>query len=164
MLSIIIPLRNEIENLNSIKESFSKNLAEIKYEVLFINDFSTDGTLQKANKIAEENINFKVFDNKKRGLGGAINLGIEKCNGEYTCITMADLSDDFEDLKNYYHKITKENLDAVFGSRFMKNTKVLDYPLKKLVLNRIFNFFVQVLFLNKYNDYTNAFKIYKKEV
>ena len=81
MLSIIIPLRNEIENLDSIKESFSKSLAEIKYEVLFINDFSTDGTLQKANKIAEENINFKVFDNKKRGLGGAINLGIEKCNG-----------------------------------------------------------------------------------
>ena len=77
MLSIIIPLRNEIENLDSIKESFSKNLEEIRYEVLFINDFSTDGTLQKANKIAEENINFKVFDNKKRGLGGAINLGIE---------------------------------------------------------------------------------------
>ena len=66
MLSIIIPLRNEIENLDSIKESFSKSLGEIKYEVLFINDFSTDGTLQKANKIAEENINFKVFDNNKR--------------------------------------------------------------------------------------------------
>ena len=164
MLSIIIPLRNEIENLDRIKESFSESLGEIKYEVLFINDFSTDGTLQKANKIAEENINFKVFDNKKRGLGGAINLGIEKCNGEYTCITMADLSDDFEDLKNYYYKISKENLDAVFGSRFMKNTKVLDYPLKKLVLNRIFNFFVQVLFLNKYNDYTNAFKIYNTKV
>ena len=77
---------------------------------------------------------------------------------------MADLSDDFEDLKNYYYKISKENLDAVFGSRFMKNTKVLDYPLKKLVLNRIFNFFVQILFLNKYNDYTNAFKIYNTKV
>ena len=48
MLSIIIPLRNEIENLDSIKESFSESLGEIKYEVLFINDFSTDGTLQKA--------------------------------------------------------------------------------------------------------------------
>ena len=164
MLSIIIPLRNEIENLDSRKESFSKNLEEIRYEVLFINDFSTDGTLQKANKIADENKNFKVFDNKKKGLGGAINLGIEKCNGVYTCITMADLSDDFEDLKKYYNKISKENLDAVFGSRFMKNTKVLDYPLKKLVLNRIFNFFVQVLFLNKYNDYTNAFKIYNTKV
>ena len=164
MLSVIIPLRNEIDNLDNIKENFIKNLKEIKYEVLFINDFSTDGTLQKANKIADENKNFKVFDNKKKGLGGAINLGIEKCNGVYTCITMADLSDDFEDLKKYYNKISKENLDAVFGSRFMKNTKVLDYPLKKLVLNRIFNFFVQVLFLNKYNDYTNAFKIYNTKV
>ena len=147
MLSIIIPLRNEIENLDSIKESFSNSLGEINYEVLFINDFSTDGTLQKANKIAEENINFKVFDNKKRGLGGAINLGIEKCNGEYTCITMADLSDDFEDLKKYYNKISKENLDAVFGSRFMKNTKVLDYPFRKLILNRIFNFLCRFYFL-----------------
>ena len=164
MLSVIIPLRNEIDNLDNIKENFIKNLKEIKYEVLFINDFSTDGTLQKANKIADENKNFKVFDNKKKGLGGAINLGIEKCNGVYTCITMADLSDDFEDLKKYYNKISKENLDAVFGSRFMKNTKVLDYPLKKLVLNRIFNFFVQILFLNKYNDYTNAFKIYNTKV
>jgi len=164
MLSVIIPLRNEIDNLDNIKENFIKNLKEIKYEVLFINDFSTDGTLQKANKIADENKNFKVFDNKKKGLGGAINLGIEKCNGVYTCITMADLSDDFEDLKKYYNKISKENLDAVFGSRFMKNTKVLDYPLRKLILNRIFNFFVQVLFFNKYNDYTNAFKIYNTKV
>ncbi len=164
MLSVIIPLRNEIDNLDNIKENFIKNLKEIKYEVLFINDFSTDGTLQKANKIADENKNFKVFDNKKKGLGGAINLGIEKCNGVYTCITMADLSDDFEDLKKYYNKISKENLDAVFGSRFMKNTKVLDYPFRKLILNRIFNFFVQVLFFNKYNDYTNAFKIYNTKV
>tara|TARA_B100001175_G_C19477270_1_gene625058 strand:- start:679 stop:1389 length:711 start_codon:yes stop_codon:yes gene_type:complete len=164
MLSIIIPLRNEIENLDNIKDSFNKNLGEVKFEVLLINDFSSDGTLQKANEIANDNDNFKVFDNKKRGLGGAINLGIDKCNGKYTCITMADLSDDFKDLKSYYNEISKENLDAVFGSRFTKNSKVVDYPLKKLILNRIFNFIVQVLFLNKYNDYTNAFKIYNTQV
>ncbi len=164
MLSIIIPLRNEIENIDNIKESFYKNLVDIKYEVIFINDFSTDGTLQKANEIAKENQNFKVFNNRIRGLGGAINLGIEKCSGKYICITMADLSDDFEDLKRYYFKISKENLDAVFGSRFTKTSKVLDYPLKKLILNRIFNFFVQILFLNKFNDYTNAFKIYDTKV
>ena len=76
---------------------------------------------------------------------------------------MADLSDDFEDLKNYYAKIKENNLDAVFGSRFSKESKVVDYPIKKLILNRIFNFIVRILFLNKYNDYTNAFKIYKSE-
>ena len=164
MLSIIIPLRNEIDNLENIKENFNKNLINIKFEVIFVNDFSTDGTFQKISEIAIENKNFKVFDNKKKGLGGAINLGVEKSNGEYICIMMADLSDDFNDLKDYYTKIKDKNLDAVFGSRFTKKSKVLNYPFKKLILNRIFNFVVQILFLNKYNDYTNAFKIYNAKV
>ena len=164
MLSIIIPLRNEIDNLENIKENFKKNLIDIKFEVIFVNDFSTDGTFQKISEIAKENINFKVFDNEKKGLGGVINLGVEKSNGEYICIMMADLSDDFNDLKDYYTKIKDKNLDAVFGSRFTKKSKVLNYPFKKLILNRIFNFVVQILFLNKYNDYTNAFKIYNAKV
>ncbi|OUW48177.1 MAG: hypothetical protein CBD56_02975 [Candidatus Pelagibacter sp. TMED196] len=164
MLSIIIPLRNEIDNLENIKENFNKKLIDIKFEVIFVNDFSSDRTFQKAKEIAKENMGFKVFDNKKKGLGGAINLGIEKSTGNYICIMMADLSDDFDDLNNYYIKINNKNLDAVFGSRFTRESKVVDYPIKKLILNRIFNFVVQILFLNKYNDYTNAFKIYNSKV
>ena len=71
---------------------------------------------------------------------------------------MADLSDNIDDLKNYYQTIKKNNLDAVFGSRFLKNSKISEYPFKKLFLNRIFNNIVRLLFLNSYNDYTNAFK------
>jgi len=164
MLSIIIPLRNEIDNLKIIKDNFNKNLKNINFEVILVNDFSSDETFQKANEIVKGSKNFKVFDNKKRGLGGAINLGIEKTIGDYICIMMADLSDDFNDLKNYYFKIKDNNLDAVFGSRFTRKSKVIDYPFKKLILNRIFNIVVQILFLNKYNDYTNAFKIYNAKV
>ena len=76
---------------------------------------------------------------------------------------MADRSDDIEDLKKYYKLIKFENLDAILGSRFLKESKVYDYPIQKLILNRIFNFFVSLIFFNKYNDYTNAFKIYKKK-
>ena len=50
MLSIIIPLRNEIDNLENIKENFNKNLKNIKFEVIFVNDFSSDETFQKAKK------------------------------------------------------------------------------------------------------------------
>ena len=164
MLSIIIPLRNEIDNLEIIKDNFNKNLKNINFEVILVNDFSSDETFQKANEIAKGSKNIKVFDNKKKGLGGAINLGIEKTIGDYICIMMADLSDDFNDLKNYYFKIKDNNLDAVFGSRFTRKSKVIDYPFKKLILNRIFNIVVQILFLNKYNDYTNAFKIYNAKV
>ena len=46
--------------------------------------------------------------------------------------------------------------------RDFKDSKLNDYPLQKLILNRIFNLFVSIIFLNKYNDYTNAFKIYKR--
>ena len=68
MLSIIIPLRNEIDNLENIKENFNKNFKNIKFEVIFVNDFSSDETFQKASEIAKGNANFKVFDNKKKFL------------------------------------------------------------------------------------------------
>ena len=164
MLSIIIPARNESDNLKDILDYFTKNLIDIEYEVVLINDFSNDDTLDKANSLFKLHKQFRVFDNQKKGLGGAINTGIQKSNGSKIAIMMADLSDDVQDMVRYYKVVTENNLDAVFGSRFIKGSSCLDYPLKKLVFNRIFNFFVQVLFLNKYNDYTNAFKIYNTKV
>tara|TARA_B100001121_G_scaffold303530_1_gene317596 strand:+ start:214 stop:927 length:714 start_codon:yes stop_codon:yes gene_type:complete len=164
MLSIIIPARNESDNLQDILNYFLDRMELINYEVILINDFSEDNTLDKAKEIFRNHKNFKIFNNNKKGLGGAINLGIDKSSGTKICIMMADLSDDINDLKKYNNLLEKKNLDAVLGSRFLKKSKVLDYPIKKLVLNRIFNFFVSLIFLNSYNDYTNAFKIYKKDV
>ena len=161
MISILIPLRNEYENLDEIERIFKDNFNQIEYEVILVNDYSTDNTLDKAKEIAEKNKNFVVFNNQKKGLGGAINLGIEESNGMFICIMMADLSDDINDLKKYYNLMKENNYDAVFGSRFVGDSIVDGYPIKKLILNRIFNFFVSLIFLNKYNDYTNAFKIYK---
>jgi len=164
MLSIIIPARNEADSLKDILNYFEENLLEVDYEVLLINDFSDDETLSKAKKIFELKNRFKVFDNQKKGLGGAINLGIENAKGDTTVIMMADMSDDIEDLKKYNDLIERENLDAVLGSRFIKGSEVISYPFQKLILNRIFNLFVSLIFWNKYNDYTNAFKIYKTKI
>ena len=161
MLSIIIPVRNESDSLDSIMEHYSKNLSNLDYEVLIINDFSKDDTLEKARNLFK-NKNFKVLDNQKEGLGGAINLGIKESSGSNVAIMMADQSDDINDLIKYNSLINTENCDAILGSRFLKESKVLNYPIQKLVLNRIFNYFVGMIFWNKYNDYTNAFKIYKK--
>ena len=91
-------------------------------------------------------------------------LGIENAKGDTTVIMMADMSDDIEDLKKYNDLIERENLDAVLGSRFIKGSEVISYPFQKLILNRIFNLFVSLIFWNKYNDYTNAFKIYKTKI
>jgi len=164
MLSIIVPVRNESDSLKDIFDYFSKNLGKINYEILIINDFSEDGTLENAKTLFKDNKNFKVLNNEIKGLGGAINLGIKKSEGINIAIMMADQSDDINDLIKYNELMNLENYDAILGSRFLKKSKLLDYPFQKLILNRIFNIIVAVVFWNKYNDYTNAFKIYKKKV
>ena len=164
MLSIIVPVGNESDMLKDVFNHFTSKLTNFNYEVLIINDFSEDDTLSKAKSLIIDNQQFKIFNNTKKGLGGAINLGIREAKGNYVTIMMADQSDDINDLINYNKIMATNSYDAVLGSRFLDTSKVTDYPLQKLILNRIFNFFVSLIFWNRYNDYTNAFKIYKKSV
>ena len=162
-LSIIIPCRNEEENIEMTIDDIANYIKGkiLDFEINLINDFSTDRTLDKSKSISREKTFVKVYDNLNIGLGGAINLGIENSTKEYCVIVMADLSDSPKDILRYYEEIKNKNLDAVLGSRFTNVSRVYDYPKKKLILNRIFNFIVKILFWQNYNDFTNAFKIYK---
>jgi len=161
-VSIIIPIRNEELILKKIVEQLENKLESLNCEIVLINDFSTDDTFSILEKLIENKNQFKLYNNKKKGLGGAITEGINKSSGESICVMMSDLSDDIEDFKRYHNIIKEEKVDAVFGSRFIKGSKLIDYPKKKLILNRIFNTVTKFLFFSDYNDFTNAFKIYKK--
>ena len=164
MLSIIIPARNEADNLRDILDYFDTNLSNLDFELVLVNDFSSDETLDRAKKIFEGKSNYRVIDNDKKGLGGAISQGIKNARGERVVITMADLSDSVEDLIEYNNLMIKKNLDAVFGSRFIKGSNISNYPKLKLILNRLANNFIKIIFFSRYNDFTNAFKIYKRKV
>jgi len=161
-LSIIIPVKNEEFLIKKIVDQLQSKLKSLPYEIIFINDFSTDNTTKVAEELIKTKSQINIYDNKRKGLGGAITQGINKASGEAICIMMSDLSDSIDDLEKYYSIIKNEDIDAVFGSRFIKGSKVVDYPKKKLILNRIFNIVTQLLFISNYNDFTNAFKIYKK--
>ena len=111
MLSIIVPVRNETDNIQSVFDYFSNNLNNLKYEVLIINDYSDDDTLDKTRKLVEKYKEFKVFDNSIKGLGGAINLGIENASGSNVAIMMADESDDINDLIEYNKIMENKNYE-----------------------------------------------------
>ena len=163
-LSIIIPIYNEVEQLSyTIKKLQTLQKKNYNYELIFIDDFSNDGSYKKLIKFKKRYSKIKIYKNFKKGLGSAIKLGIEKSKNKYVCIFMCDLSDDVKDITKYY-KIMKnnQNLDAVLGTRFAKNSKVKNYPYLKLLLNRVANNIIRILFISKYNDFTNAFKIYKR--
>ena len=161
-LSIVIPIKNEELLIKKIVDQLHSELKSLSYEIIFINDFSTDNTAKVTEEIIKTKPQMHVYNNKRKGLGGAVNEGINKANGEAVCIMMSDLSDSIDDLKKYYSIIEDESVDAVFGSRFIQGSKIIDYPKKKLILNRIFNLITKLLFISNYNDFTNAFKIYKK--
>jgi dolichol-phosphate mannosyltransferase len=158
-LSIIIPIKNEEENIEEISEKISK--VNIDLELVFIDDFSSDRSYEKVLEVQKKFRFVKVIKNEEKGLGSAINTGLNNITKNFTSIMMCDGSDCLSDLEKYYKIITSKDCDAVFGSRFYKKSTLVNYPLKKLILNRIFNFIVSIVFLNKFNDYTNAFKIYK---
>ena len=162
-LSIIIPIRNEEFLIKKIINQLQSKLKISSYEIIFINDFSTDNTTNVTKELIKTKPQINIYDNNKKGLGGAITQGIYKATGEAVCIMMSDLSDSIEDLEKYYSIVKNEDIDAVFGSRFIKGSKVIDYPKKKLILNRIFNIITKLLFISDYNDFTNAFKIYRKD-
>ena len=145
-------------------EKFNNSgLTQIDHEIIIINDNSSDETtkLIKNNKFKKINVILK--DNYKKDLGSAIITGIDNSSKKYLSIYMADMSDSLDDLNSYYNKIKNDDtLDAVFGSRFIKGSEVTNYPKIKFFLNRFSNNLIKIIFFSKYNDFTNAFKIYKK--
>ena len=129
-VSIIIPIRNEEIILKYIIRELENKLENLPYEVIFINDFSTDNTFSILEKLLQNKNQFRLYNTQKKGLGGAIAEGINKATGEFVCIMMSDLSDDIEDFKKYYSIIKEEQIDAVFGSRFIKGSRIIEYPKK----------------------------------
>jgi len=162
-LSIIIPVKNEEKIIEETLKHFANSwIKEIESEIIIIDDFSDDATLEKIKKFHDQNLNLKIIQNKKPGLGSAISMGIENSAKQFVAIFMADLSDNVIDLREYYNLIIKHNSDAILGSRFIKGSVVNNYPFSKYILNRIANNIIGLIFFVRYNDFTNAFKIYKK--
>jgi dolichol-phosphate mannosyltransferase len=166
-LSIVIPAYNEEESLtetiDQIEEALSK--VSIDHEIFIVNDNSKDNTIQVLEVLARKYSAVKYETNLgPNGFGYAVRYGLERFSGDCVAVMMADLSDSPYDLIRYYTTMVEGNYDCVFGSRFMKGGKVIDYPFVKKIINRIANFIIRMVMRIKYNDTTNAFKLYKKEV
>ena len=164
-LSIIIPAKNEEGNLEDTIKELNNILLKnnIQHEIIVINDHSSDATLKILNLLKNNIYELKIINNTGRtGYGLTVRLGLENYGGEIIAIMMADGSDSPKDLIKFYFKSIKNNT-CIFGSRFIDGGSTKDYPKLKYVLNRIFNNLVRLIFQIKYNDITNAFKVYTKE-
>jgi dolichol-phosphate mannosyltransferase len=165
-LSVVIPAHDEEGSIAPTVEGIAERLeAEgIEHDVLVIDDASTDRTRAVVEEIGERHPQVRCHASQHPpGFGFAVRSGLERFGGDAVAIMMADGSDSPEDLVSYY-RVLEEGYDCAFGSRFLRGSRVVDYPRTKLIMNRLVNLFIRVLFRHRYNDTTNAFKAYRREV
>lgn len=165
-LSIVMPAYNEEGSITETVTTLYNTLLKynLDHEIVVVNDNSKDHT-ETILKALQKNIPTLTYYTNAgpNGFGYAVRYGLERFKGDCVAIMMADLSDDPEDLVRFYNKML-EGYDCVFGSRWIKGGKVIDYPGLKKIINRIANNIVRIFMGIRYNDSTNAFKLYKKEV
>ncbi|MBL8156235.1 MAG: glycosyltransferase family 2 protein [Anaerolineae bacterium] len=166
-LSIVIPARNEEGNIGQTLRLLSDYLDHEgipDFEIVVVDDGSRDRTSEIVQ--AHHDMDARVIgirNDGRHGYGRAVAYGLNHFSGDAVVIYMADASDDPADVVRYYH-ILRDQADCAFGSRFLRGSQVYDYPRFKLFINRIANFVIRLMFNLRYNDTTNAFKGYRREV
>lgn len=166
LLSVVIPARNEAGCIASTIEHLHLELRlhQVPHELVVVDDGSTDETWQILCGL-QRNISTlrPVQNNGRHGFGRAVTFGLDRIRGDAVVIMMSDESDDCRDVVTYW-RLLNQGWDAVFGSRFMRGGGVIDYPAHKLIVNRLANAFLRVLFNIPLNDTTNAFKAYRRSL
>ncbi len=165
-LSVVIPAHNEEGCIRDTLEALLEKLeeAEIPHEILVVNDNSSDQTEAILQELSEKYDSVRYINNvPPNGFGFAVRCGLSHFTGDCVAVYMADASDSPDDLVAFYRRLA-EGVDCVFGTRWSKGGKTYDYPFLKRIINRMANLFIQLVMQIRYDDTTNAFKLYRREV
>lgn len=165
-LSLVIPCHNEQDCMERVVRGLVDILDEekIDYEIILVDDNSTDSTPVMADELAKNFFRIKVIHRiSNPGFGRAVKEGMESAKGDVIIPVMGDASDDPGDVVKFHREMEK-GYDVVYGSRFRSGAVVRDYPFAKLIINRLANNFIRFLFQIRENDITNCFKAYRRYV
>ncbi len=161
-LSIVVPMMNEQQSVYLLYEKLSAQIERLgkSYEVIFVDDGSTDGTFNELKKLHDEHPGIVRVVRFRRNFGKtpALVAGFSRCRGDIVFTMDGDLQDDPEEISNFLAKL-EEGYDLVTGWKFPR----LD-PLSKTFPSRIFNRLVSVMTGVHLHDINNGFKAYRREV
>ena len=158
-LSIIITVLNERENISHLVRKLNYDLAGINYEVIFVDDGSTDGTPRAIRKIADEKITL-IELRKNYGQSTAMTAGIHHATGRYVALLDGDLQNDSSDIPFMLDKLKSEDWDVVAGNR--KNRQ--DGFILRKIPSRVANYFIRKFTGVHIKDYGCTLKVFKKEI
>ena len=158
-LSIVIPVYNEVESIERLYLEIVQSIDTSEYEIIFIDDGSTDGSSEKIVELIQKNQKLKLIQfYRNYGKSAALSEGFKQADGEYVVTMDADLQDDPSEIKNLIIKL-EEGYDLVSG--WKKNRKD---PLSKRIPSKLFNFITRLFTSVNIHDFNCGIKIYRKSV
>lgn len=164
-MTIVIPAYNEQDNIKRIPIEllFFLEKMPITYEVIIINDGSTDNTLNEAKKISIENRNLKIIQHDTNlGLAESLRTAIEHTQGNLVVFLDADFTFHPSEIEKLYEKYIEKNCDCIIGSCF--NAGNISVPFYRLVLTKVVNKMYRMLLETKISAITPIFRLYKTSV
>jgi len=161
---IIVPTVNEGENLAHMA---AKVLSlPVKVDLLVVDGNSSDGTAQIADELAAKHPEIHVIhETKKRGLGRAYVAGfklalVNRC--EFIMEMDCDFSHDPDEIPNFLAAAKNENADLVLGTRYSDGVRVVNWPLKRLILSRSAGIYVRAITGMPITDPTSGYKCFRR--
>jgi dolichol-phosphate mannosyltransferase len=161
---VIVPTYNERENLPPlVKKVFS---LPAKVDLLIVDDNSPDGTGQMADDFAKQHPGMHVLHRaEKNGLGRAYIAGFKwalERDYEFIMEMDGDFSHDPGEIPNFIKKAEDERADCVIGSRYSKGIRVINWPLKRLILSMGAGMYVRVITGLPLSDPTGGYKLFRR--
>jgi dolichol-phosphate mannosyltransferase len=164
-LSIVIPAHNEEDNIKDVVTTMIKTMpAEIDYEIVVVNDHSTDNTAAIVGGLKGQFPNLRMIENLlEPGFANAIRAGFAHMQGELVIPVMADLCDDLSTIRQMFEKMLS-GYDVVCGSRYIKGGARIGGSRFKGALSCLAGRSIYSLLGIPTHDIANAFKMYRKTV
>ncbi|MFO8016899.1 MAG: glycosyltransferase family 2 protein [Candidatus Woesearchaeota archaeon] len=160
-ISIVIPVYNEEENVSPLYKELREVLSSLKksYEIIFVDDGSTDKTKDKVRSISGKDRKVKLVSfRRNRGKSAALMAGFDKSRGGIIFTLDGDLQDNPKEIPKFIERINR-GYDLVSGWKFRRHD-----PITKTLPSRFFNFLTRVLTGVSVHDSNCGFKAYRKEV
>ncbi len=161
-ISVVVPAFNEEESLTELNEWIGRVMTDhdFSYEILVIDDGSTDGTWAKIMELSSSNPNLKGLKfNRNHGKSAAINTGFQHASGNVVITMDADLQDSPDEIPDLYKMIVEEDFDIVSGWKKKRHD-----PIGKTIPSRFFNYVTRKISGIKLHDFNCGLKAYKNVV
>ncbi len=165
-LSIVIPAYNESDNLNrGALDKVDRYLKKqtYSYEVLIVDDGSTDGSINLLTKFINQRSNWKLITNPHQGKAQTVATGVNEARGELVLFTDFDQATPLSEVEKLLPFAAK-NYDIIIGSREVEGAKRLKEPWYRHLMGRVFNILVSILAIGNIHDTQCGFKLFKTEV